>query len=214
MYLSDTDLRAALQSGRLIVIPHPEYGKIGPTSIDVHLDSIDQAQIWNIEKIKADNEKRGIPPLEINIARMNYGGMSREYLMPPPNEKDASDDDRVVRRDRCVVLRQGGFVLWQTKEIIGTPKENAEFICFIDGKTTRARTGLVVHLTAPTIHATWSGNVTLEMTNCGPLHVVLYENDVVAQVTVAKITNTPQFSEGAQESATLGQSDVTGASTN
>ena len=36
-----------------------------------------------------------------------------------------------------------------------------------------ARLGLVVHLTAPTIHAGFSGNITLEMVNFGPFHLRL-----------------------------------------
>ncbi|NIA06412.1 MAG: hypothetical protein GWP14_02045 [Actinobacteria bacterium] len=212
MFLSTRELQSAIQSGALIINPPPDPARIGATSIDVHLDSVEQAQIWNLERITADNRQRGISDLEINIARMNYGGMSREYLMDPPYESSAGEDDKVVRRDRSIILRPGGFVLWQTKEEIGTPLDNAEYICFIDGKSTKARTGLVVHLTAPTIHATWSGNVTLEMTNCGPLHAVLHEGDVVAQVTVARITSSPQL--GGQESATLGQSDVTGGAAN
>jgi dCTP deaminase len=56
---------------------------------------------------------------------------------------------------------------------VGTPEENADLICFIDGKSTRARTGLVIHLTAPTIHAGWSGKVTLEIVNLGPFHIIM-----------------------------------------
>ena len=70
-----------------------------------------------------------------------------------------------------------GFVLWQTKEDVGTPEDKADLICFINGKSTRARTGLVVHMTAPTIHSTWHGHVTLEIVNLGPLNIVLEEND-------------------------------------
>lgn len=209
MYLSDGDLQAAIESGRLIVKPPP--ATIGPTSIDLHLDSVDQARIWDIRKLAGDNIERGLHELQMNIARMNYGKMSRKYLVPPPHEKDSQDTDTVVRRDDCVVVRPGGFILWQTKEIVGTPEDKPEFICFIDGKSTRARTGLVVHLTAPTIHAGWSGNVTLEMTNCGPLHLVLHEDDAVAQITVAQITSPPMLDVGQHESATHGQSDVTGA---
>ena len=211
MYLSDGDLQAAIESGRLIVEPQPSPETIGSTSIDLHLDSVDQAKIWDIEKLAGDNLAMGHPELQMNIARMMYGKMSRKYLMPPPHEKDSQNTYKVVRRDDCVVVRPGGFVLWQTKEIVGTPEDKPEFICFIDGKSTRARTGLVVHLTAPTIHAGWSGNITLEMTNCGPLHLVLHEDDAVAQITVAQITSPPKLDVGQHESATHGQSDVTGA---
>jgi hypothetical protein len=53
---------------------------------------------------------------------------------------------------------------------VGTPAVNPALICFVDGKSTRSRTGILVHLTAPTIHAGWSGKITLEIANVGPFH--------------------------------------------
>lgn len=44
MYLSNVDINAALESGKLIIEPRPQ--KIDPTSVDLHLDSIEQAKIW------------------------------------------------------------------------------------------------------------------------------------------------------------------------
>lgn len=212
MYLSDVDLKKAIADGQLIVNPNPDPVKdIGSSSIDLHLDSVEQAMVWNVELLAKDNKDRGEPERELNIARMQYGAMSRKYLTPPPLEKNADEKDRVFRRDRSVVLRPGGFLLWQTKEVVGTPEKNPQFICFIDGKSTRARTGLVVHLTAPTIHAGWNGNITLEMSNFGPIDLVLHEGDAVAQIVVAKITSCPSMNVAERESATYGQKCVSGA---
>ena len=207
MYLSDNDLRKAIKAKRLIVNP---VGTIGANAIDVHLDSVDQARIWDTEQLKADNKERGLPGLQLNVARMDYGAIALKYQVAPPREKDAPAGAKVVRRDDCIVVKPGGFVLWQTREIIGTPEIKPLFICFIDGKSTRARTGLVVHLTAPTIHAGWSGNVTLEMTNCGPLELVLNEGDAVAQIIVAQLTQPPSFKATHYKSATHKQTTVAG----
>ncbi len=209
MYLSDVDLRQAIQCGELIVEPKPTE-EIGPTSIDLHLDSVEQAKVWDIEKLAEHNTKLGLQPKELNIARMTYGIVSREYLIEPPREADVNDD-LVFRRENAIVLHPYGFVVWQTKEIVGTPKKNPKYICFINGKSTRSRTGLVVHLTAPTIHAGWSGNITLEMINCGPLDLVLHAGDAIAQLTVAKITRPPELDVKLYESATDGQTSVHGA---
>ncbi len=51
MYLSDVDLREAVASGALIVKPLPEH-EVGPTSIDLHLGSVEEAQVWNFEKLE------------------------------------------------------------------------------------------------------------------------------------------------------------------
>jgi len=210
VYLSDIDLRQAIQCGDLIVNPLPNE-EIGATSIDLHLDSAEEAKVWDIEAIVKHNKDLGLPEKELNIARMTYGIVSRQFLKEPPRIADVRDNDLVFRRENAIILRPSGFVVWQTKEVVGTPEENPKYICFIDGKSTRSRTGLVVHLTAPTIHAGWSGNITLEMTNCGPLDLVLNAEDTIAQITVAKITQSPSLDVKLNESTTQGQTSVHGA---
>lgn len=210
MYLSDVDLRQAVQCGDLIVEPLPDE-EIGATSIDLHLDSIEQAQVWDFEALAKHNKDLGHPPKELHIARMNYATISRQFMVQPPHEDDAEKNDLVFRRDNAVVLRPQGFVVWQTREKVGTPEEDPRYICFVNGKSTRSRTGLVVHLTAPTIHAGWSGNITLEMTNVGPLDLVLFAGDAVAQITVAKITWPPSLDIKLFESTTHGQISIHGA---
>lgn len=210
MYLSDVDLRQAVQCGDLIVEPLPDE-EIGATSIDLHLDSIEQAQVWDFKAIAKHNKDLGHPPKELHIARMNYATISRQFMVQPPHEDDAEKNDLVFRRDNAVVLRPQGFVVWQTREKVGTPEEDPRYICFVNGKSTRSRTGLVVHLTAPTIHAGWSGNITLEMTNVGPLDLVLFAGDAVAQITVAKITWPPSLDIKLFESTTHGQTSIHGA---
>ena len=209
MYLSDVDLREAVECGGLIVKPIPN-DNIGPTSIDLHLGPAEQAAVWDIKALAAHNKKLGIQSKELNIARMEYGAISRKFLIPPPREADV-EEEPVFRREDAIILRPQGFVVWQTEEVVGTPVENPKYICFIDGKSTRSRTGLVVHLTAPTIHAGWSGNITLEMTNCGPLDLVLHTGDAVAQLTVAQITQPPALDVKLYQSATQGQKSVCGA---
>lgn len=212
MYLSDVDLREAVKCGDLIVDPLPD-NEIGPTSIDLHLGPVDEAKVWDFEALAKNNKTLGLPPKELNIARITYGTVSRQYLIQPPREADVGTD-LVFRREDAIILRPYGFVVWQTKEIIGTPNENPKYICFIDGKSTRSRTGLVVHLTATTIHAGWSGNITLEMTNCGPLNLVLHTGDAVAQLTVAQITQPPKLDIKLYETTTHGQTSVHGATPN
>jgi len=116
----------------------------------------------------------------------------------------------VYRRGPEIIVKPNGFLLWQTKERIGTPVRNPGLICFVDGKSTRARTGLLVHLTAPTIHAGWSGKIVLEIANLGPFHFVLSENDVIAQLTVATISSPPELGLKRGESVTAGQVHVGG----
>jgi dCTP deaminase len=206
MYLSDREMAHAIKCGRLIVEPPT---KIGPTSIDLHLDKVEEAKIWDIEKFRANNRNHGNPPSELRISAYHFGTMSKLYHMPIPAD---GADVKVFRRDRQIVIRPTGFLLWQTKEVVGTPKDEADLILFIDGKSTRtARTGVLVHFTAPTIHAGWAGQVTLEIANFGPFDIVLQEDDVIAQITVATVSSIPKVSMEKAGSTTLGQRNVGGA---
>jgi dCTP deaminase len=205
MYLSDRDLRWAIECGKLIVDPKPD--KIDSTSIDLHLDSIDQAKVWDIGTFRNDKGIDGHEPMELRIGRFEYSKFAPKYLKPPTG----NTEDLVFRRGNQIIIKPQGFLLWQTKERVGTPEEGANLICFIDGKSTRARTGLLVHLTAPTIHASWSGKVTLEIANLGPFHFVLEEGDVIAQITVAMISSIPAENMKRSGSVTYRQVEVTGS---
>jgi dCTP deaminase len=212
MFLSDRDLRWAIVQGHLIVTqPDGKPNLIGPTSIDLRLDSADQAKVWDIPKFKSHNKTHGhgdVP--ELRVGTFDYKAFAGEFQKSPklihPGE---TTDELVFRRGDEIIVRPRGFVLWQTKERVGTPEEGARYICFVDGKSTKARTGIVVHMTAPTIHAAWGAwNVTLEIGNLGPFDAVLKEDDVIAQITVAMISSVPEQTMKAAGSATAGQTNV------
>jgi deoxycytidine triphosphate deaminase len=84
MYLSDRDLNHAIETGRLIVEPKPN--KIDSTSIDVHLDSIEKAMVWDIEKFSQENTEAGRTPSVSGPARSNTSrspeNTSRRCLQP------------------------------------------------------------------------------------------------------------------------------------
>jgi deoxycytidine triphosphate deaminase len=146
MYLSDRDLRIALLSKQLIVEPMPT--EIDTTGFDVHLDHADEARVWDVAKYLKSEESRGGSGT-LKAGRFRHRDFAKEFEVPVP--KTRSSETRVYRVGDNIVMRPGGFFLWQTKEVIGTPEVDPRFICFIDGKSTRARTGLLVHMTAPTI---------------------------------------------------------------
>jgi deoxycytidine triphosphate deaminase len=208
MYLSDRDIRWAVEKGTLIIRP---TSKVDPTSIDLHLDRVDEAQVWDTARYIERFGSAGNDEPEVHLGTFHYGKFSGEYLTSPPDYCREDKSAKVCRRGSQILVRSGGFLLWQTKEEVGTPLDNAQYICFVDGKSTKARAGIIVHLTAPTIHAGWSGKVVLEIANLGPLTFVLQENDVIAQLTVATISSIPQQSHHEAGSSTLGQINVKGA---
>lgn len=211
MYLSNRDLNRALICGQLIIKPQPD--EIGYTSIDLHLDKIEEAQIWDIEKFLENKKEEGIQYPELRIGSFDYRKFGRKYLTDPPRlgrKTPFNDLPLVARREHEILIKPGGFVIWQTKEWVET-EEDAGLICFIDGKSTKARTGIIIHLTAPTIHAGWGGKITLEIANLGPFVFVLQEDDAIAQLTVARITSPPDEQLNQSQSQTDRQTAVTGS---
>jgi dCTP deaminase len=206
MYLSDRDLWLALESGQLIVDPRP--AEVDTTSIDLHLDRIEEAKIWNVELFAKQQAATGAPAI-LGVGEFRHKAFADRFAVMVPSKDQAGDDPKVYRDGMRVILRPGGFFLWQTKETVGTPELDPRLICFVDGKSTRARTGLIVHMTAPTIHAGWWGQITLEIANLGPFTLALQPGDAIAQIVVAAISSPPLKKKGVQGIA-VGQRNVAG----
>jgi dCTP deaminase len=185
MYLSDRDLEFAIRTGQLIV--NPAAAEFDTTSIDLHLDKVQEAKIWNVEKFNQHQANSGNDPW-LRVGKYKYRTFSQKFYQSVP--EDSSPSNKVYRKDR-VILRPGGFLLWQTREEVGTPETDPRLICFINGKSSSARSGLLVHMTAPTIHAGWWGQITLEIANLGPFDICLAENDAISQIVVATISSPP-----------------------
>src|SRR5262245_56677446 len=161
MYLSDRDLEFAVKTQQLIVNPPPtEYDT---TSIDLHLDAISSAKVWNHKAFEKQQRESGHEHPYLRVGTFDHEAFAQQFHMPVPED----DSQLVYRLGNLVIVRPHGFFLWQTKEEVGTPEVDPRLICFVDGKSAKSRTGLLVHLTAPTIHAGWWGKVTLEIANVG-----------------------------------------------
>ncbi len=205
MYLSDRDLEYAVSMGHLIVKPAPK--NYDTTSIDLHLDKIETARVWNVSEFESHQRSAGHEPPVLRMAFDHKTFAQRYHSSVPDDPKQP-----VFRDGQSIILKPHGFFLWQTAEVVGTPEENPRFICFIDGKSTKARTGLLVHMTAPTIHAGWWGNVTLEICNLGPFTLALRPGDEVVQIVVATLTSIPAKRKQAK-GISVGQQNVGGQPT-
>jgi dCTP deaminase len=61
----------------------------------------------------------------------------------------------------------------------------------IEGKSSRARCGLLVHFTAPTVHPDWDGPLALEIINLGPVPFILTYEMFIAQLIVEEVKGCP-----------------------
>lgn len=91
------------------------------------------------------------------------------------------------------LLNPNHFVLAQTLERVHMPDS---LMGFVEGRSSYARIGVSVHVTAPKIDPGFNGHITLEMANFGKLPVQLRAKiDKPAQLLLAKITTPLEASD-------------------
>ncbi len=90
-----------------------------------------------------------------------------------------------LERDHFV-LEPGEFVVAQTHETVTMPPD---LVGLIEGRSSWARAGVGVHMTAPKIDPGFEGTIALEISNAGRMTVDLVaEEDAPAQLILLKLT--------------------------
>jgi dCTP deaminase len=143
--LSRPDIIKRIEDGSLVFTPALDPKAIKQCSIDLRL-----APIFTRFKKK---EHLYIASLDIENAENAF------------NAPDLWDHQEA---DHCV-LEQGDFVLSQTLEAVKIP---LDLMGLVEGRSSWARFGVSVHVTAPKIDPGFSDPITLEFTNHGMLQSV------------------------------------------
>lgn len=174
MILSNLEIQKALDDGRLVINPEPlprspEHGKDCPYNthaVDLKL-----------------HRKIAIPRSggSFSYDFAHSGDISRTIA--------ANCDIKVLTRDQPFKLEPGRFVLGLTFEKIELPIKNGPpyLAARIEGRSSRARVGILVHFTAPTVHPGWRGHLTLEMINLGPTPFLLSPEMPIAQLIIEQV---------------------------
>ncbi len=100
---------------------------------------------------------------------------------------------RQISEDQPFVLRKGQFVLTNTLERVSFPIRAGEqcHSARVEGKSSLARCGILVHFTAPTIHAGFEGTITLEMINLSEHDFLLFPGMYICQLIVEEVKGAP-----------------------
>ena len=89
----------------------------------------------------------------------------------------------LLNRDQLILA-------WMTEYISLRPASRVA--ARIEGKSSLARLGLAVHMTAPTIHAGFDGHIRLEIVNHGPLPIRLRPGMRLCQLIFEQTLGTPE----------------------
>jgi dCTP deaminase len=178
MILSNVEIQRALDEGRLVIDPEPLPRKPGGQGIDCPYQT-------SAVDLRLGNEiayLKGKLPFDVNLGR---GGFAT--LFGPHSNR------QTITTEQPFVLQPGRLVLGKTLERIELPI-GADGDCLaarIEGKSSYARCGLLVHFTAPTIHAGFDGTITLELYNLGPINISLYPDTPICQLILEIVKGVP-----------------------
>ncbi|MCJ8143797.1 dCTP deaminase [Ancylobacter sp. A5.8] len=177
MILTDRDLRDALREGTLSILPPPPPEAYAPNGVDLRLDS--RLTLYN-------------PPIEGEDPVIDPAGPGYSF-------KEA-----IAAMAGDIEIGEDGFVLDPGRLVLGWTWEKvdlgsgARLAARVEGKSSLARIGLIVHLTAPTIHAGSTGRIQLEIINLGPRPIRLRAGMKVCQLIVEQTLGVPERAYGGQ----------------
>ena len=193
MILSDGEIREAISKKKIVIDPVPGPEQYTTSALDLFLGE----EIFRL-KTQEELEKEEPPgvsrPLIIDPLAVKIPLLLKKYATPLPREADGS-----------FILPPKMFALGITREYVDLPLKS-KIAARVEGRSTLARLGLVVHLTAPTIHAGFKGRIALEMCNFGEYPLRLLPGRLaVCQLIFERLGRIPG---GLMKSRYLGQKSV------
>ncbi|HTU17766.1 MAG TPA: dCTP deaminase [Gemmataceae bacterium] len=180
MILSDREIKLALKRDHIRITPLPPDSAISSTSVDLTLG--DEISFWNAAK-------PGVEPIAVYPHRAEFD------VIRLLREQGTT----LVLPASGFLLNPGAFVLGWTAEQICLPY-TSRLAARVEGRSSLARLGVGVHVTAPTIHAGFGftdapgypgTRIRLEIWNCGPLAVCLPQQMKICQLILEEVHGTP-----------------------
>lgn len=172
MILTDREIQVFLANKQIIIKPLPIANRYSSTSVDLTLAK--EFLVWDFDQIE---KTRG------------------EIIEPGPQFKYELFRDKYTKKKiltkKGYVLSPGSFVLAWTHETINLPN-NSRIAARVEGKSSLARLGLAIHVTAPTIHAGFEGAIQLELCNHGLFSIRLTPGMPICQLIFEMTLGTPE----------------------
>lgn len=149
MRLCDKDIYQHIQQGSIKIIPQPDYDQISGLTVDIRLG--------NKFRVFKDH---AAPFIDLSGPKEQV----QQALNSVMSEEIELDEDN------SFFLHPGQLALAITYESVTLPDN---IVGWLDGRSSLARLGLMVHVTAHRIDPGWSGNIVLEFFNSGKLPLAL-----------------------------------------
>jgi dCTP deaminase len=190
MILCQRDMKKAMSVGDLIISPLPNDSQFSTSALDLRVGE----KFYTFKKNSEGIEET----VDFDLLRETaekYKNLDRFLERVVPTE------------DEVIVLKRNGFMLMETLEKIKLPLEG-QLAARVEGRSSLARIGISVHMTAPTIHCGWSGPIYLEVKNEGPFHLKIHpRKTLMCQLIFERVSSIPH---NCTESIFLNQNSPTG----
>lgn len=133
-------------------------------------------------------EEANIQPSSVDVCIDRYFLVFRNHDAALIDVKKDQRDlmERVtVKEDEPFILHPGEFVLGSTLEAFRLPND---IVARLEGKSSLARLGLLIHSTAGFIDPGFEGHITLELSNVATLPITLYPGMKIGQISFLAMT--------------------------
>jgi dCTP deaminase len=159
MILSDKDIKAAIESGRVNIEGSDAPPYIHASSMDLHLSKI--FKIYEHSKFA---------------------------VLDPRNPESFRNNMRTieVENDDPFMVQPGEFILGVTQETLTVPDD---LVVRVEGRSSLGRLGIIVHSTAGFVDPGFSGTITLEISNLNRLPIALYPGMRICQLAFMQMTS-------------------------
>lgn len=171
MVLTDREILNALTFKQIKIDPQPPVDAISSTAIDLTLSP--NIRVW---------KKDASPGVERLVSPATPGYKVNDFI------KSATEAKTIDAAG--YVLKPADFLLAWTIETLELPY-SSRLAARVEGKSSLARLGIGVHVTAPTIHAGFTGPIQLEVCNHGAWNVKLVPGMKVCQLIFELTVGTP-----------------------
>jgi dCTP deaminase len=170
LILTDREIQIAIDRKQIVIDPEPQDASYSSTSVDLTLDST----------LTVFAKPR--PGVEITIDP-TLAGFNPETSLGELTEIIEIDETGYR-------LHPNVLCLGWTAEFVNL-KTESRLAARIEGKSSLARIGLGVHVTAPTIHNGFKGRIRLEIVNHGSVPIRLKKAMRIAQLIFEQTLGTP-----------------------
>lgn len=149
MRLCDKDIEQLIEQERIVIAPKPDESMISGVSVDIRLGH--EFRVF---------QDHTAPFIDLSGPK--------EEMQQAMNS--VMSDEIVIPEGEAFFLHPGELALAVTYESVTLPDD---IVGWLDGRSSLARLGLMVHVTAHRIDPGWSGQIVLEFYNSGKLPLAL-----------------------------------------